>query len=262
MKIRYLSLLGLLLAFAACKKDDDNSNTPTTTKMYVSSVISHEMDSVIFDYNADKQVTRWARFYTGETNTYTTFIYFIRYENGKPATLDFTNYADGTTELKTVRYITYDGSKPVKIRPSTSLTGPYDSLTYNSKNQVTGIYSFNSIEDTNPATFILTWENDNVVKAVTTNQGSAYSNTYTYDNKPGIYAGLAYLTYNSHLNFQYYSANNLLTDTFDDGHGYTYTDNYTYEYNENGYPVKMKINTVFNDGSTPDVDSSRITYMP
>lgn len=269
MKIHYLFLLSSLLAFTACSKDDKDSNPSTGTTLYVNNIINSR-DSVVFDYNADKTLSRWATFSSYNTTDIYSSLYFPKYASGKLVSLDFTNYVDGTTELRSLYFPTFNAAGVVdRVYTSSTHAGTYDSLVYNNQGKIIASYTFTNTGDTKAEMKIeLTWANNNVTKIVRTDaEGVTYTRTSTYDDKKNIYnASTGLITYIVYYYYYYLSANNITKEVYEtSAEEGSFTTTYTYTYNENNYPVTYKSSEIMNDGSAnlpATLDSARITYFP
>lgn len=238
-----------MLTLSACTRSkEDPPLPPTADTMYLSSIAT-DTDSIAYTYNNDKTLKQSDYFNTSQT----TFI--PMYTDGKLSAYERINTVNGvSTRNRVANILLNEKGQVVKITaPPTSMDKLYDSLIYNSAGQLIIYYTYRQPGDVTPLRqYILTWENNNLVKILYDNPSANVKTTwtYTYDDKPNLYASIRVLGHLSTSQVYYFSANNITQEKEVSENGTTITDDYKYKYNNDGYPVESIKTTTFNGTST------------
>jgi antitoxin component YwqK of YwqJK toxin-antitoxin module len=247
MKKLCLSAAALVVLFAACSKDDDN--TPQTpAKKYLLHMISAD-DSVEVTYDAAynmKKISAYSDANSAEISELT-------YENGK-LTKKSASYAG--SEMKLIQSFDYNSAGKL-LRANFYVSGVtvsrYDSLAYDANGRLTALYEFSSDIDGSYKIwnkYVYTWDSKgNITREVRVAMPAGVESKdssitdYTYDNKVN-YASRQpefFLLEADDPTFGL-SANNILksvhTTNTNPGFVSTVTEEYTYD--EDGYPVTQK----------------------
>jgi hypothetical protein len=271
LKLLFVLLMGVSLSMAtSCNKDDDDNdnndggdNPPAPTKCYIKKSINDDSTYTVLEYNSDHKVTKVTDYKKDGSVEGVTFIsynsdgmmnMFVMVENGDTTMkmkmshsgtkLDSTDlFVDMGAGLKMFsRFVyVYNGNKLAAMLTKADPLGT--GFVVVSKNE----YTFNG-------------DNVSMIKEmqmdVTSGTFKLNSTTeYTYDDKKNPYVGIGvdYLMGEA----QFISVNNPLKMTYKDDTGTVDNDeseDYTYEYNSNGYPTKVTAKSF--SGSSTDVTTN------
>lgn len=240
MKKLFLSAAALVVLFAACSKDDDN--TPQSGKKYLLHVLS-PTDSVELTYDAANNIKK-VGYYSQEDNE----ISELTYENGKLVSKSTSTNGAPMKLLQTFDYNSAGKLLRVNFFVSTNRSR-YDSLVYDANGRLTALYEL-SADSKIWSKYAYIWDskgniNRQVLVDITDGVESKDSSItdYTYDNKVN-YASRQpeFFLLEADNPTLGLSANNVIksVETSNTNLGYNSTVTEEYTYDEDGYPVTQK----------------------
>jgi hypothetical protein len=266
MKQYFLALGALALCFVACKKDENIiTGIPTS---YIQSLVYTTGDSLSVEYNIDKTVYRLFNNQASGNKISVTPFYDTE---GKINKVDLA-YGTNLETSYTLQTLVYNSvAKVIKVSLfSERGAAYYDSISY--KNGVIDtLYSIQNQGIT--MKYAYTWDaNGNVSKVEQTyleDPANVHTRTttYTYDDKINPYTkvkGYYFINFQEGDFAMAMSANNILTATSSDAFwGYTGSNENSYTYDNNGYPVTINLkSTDLYTGQDPriEISSCRVHY--
>jgi hypothetical protein len=254
MKQSFLCLAVLSLLFAACKKNESTPPPPVAVIKYLQSTVDAKGDSIAIEFNIDKSIYKAMRFSKGEDSFFVVIPDYL--PGGLLATMAATanpNY----TETYLYRTLTYnDVSKPLLIsfyNADISISH-IDSIAYNSEGLLAAVnyyeYNTGTKQKTLLKKYAYTWDakGKNIIKQdvyIPTASEPVLTTNYTFDDKinPALKViGYYIVNFDEEQVAGLLSANNVLTSaTSSSTDAYTASDNNTYSYDEDDYPVVMTL---------------------
>ncbi|SHN10141.1 hypothetical protein [Chitinophaga sp. CF418] len=268
MKKLFLSAAALVVLFAACSKDDDN--TPQTpAKKYLLHIVSAE-DSVEITYDAAYNMKKIGAYASS------TEISELTYENGK-LTKKSGSRNGGAMELgQTFDYNSAGNLLRVNNYISSGSRSHYDSLAYDANGRLTGFYELTSVINGYQiqAKYAYTWDSKgNIIKEVRVSMPGGVESKdtsftdYTYDDKVNFASRQPefFLLEADNPTFGL-SVNNVVKSvhTINTIAGYVLTTTDEYTYDEDGYPVTRKeVEKETRDGAVVNTyeDSYKYRYI-
>ncbi|QMU26850.1 hypothetical protein [Adhaeribacter radiodurans] len=261
----HLSILLSLLFFTACTSDDAVDPIPDTKVLVLSKVIFAGVDTIKYQYNAQKRLTK-ARYSAERTPTANRYYREYEYDEAGRLTKSHFKLINGD-ELSYFTY-TYTNNRLTKIsyynrpQPLGEFNHEYDNvIEYNSQNQITKLLTYQPELPTTIHRYTVYTYNaaGNVVKLMdylNSESGPVndYTVEYTYDNKINPYQNAVQIGIGAEI----LSSNNILQqkETYPLS-GQTKITTHTYTYNTTGLPVK---DTRKSDTNTFDV-VNEYTYL-
>jgi len=241
MKKLFLSAAALVVLFAACSKDDDN--TPDTSKKYLTHVLSSG-DSVELTYDAANNIKKVGYYSEDDTE-----ISELTYENGKLTSKSSSVNGAAMKLLQTFDYNSAGKLLRVNFYVSGTTKSRYDSLVYDANGHLTALYELSADSKIwNKYAYI--WDSKgNITREVLVNVTDGVESKdstitdYTYDNKVN-YASRQpeFFLLEADNPTLGLSANNFIksVETSNKRPGYIMTVTEEYTYDEDGYPVTQK----------------------
>lgn len=261
MKKTLLSLMALTIFFAACKKNDDTTpgGEPKIKRVATGSYTND------FEYNADNTLKSSTE--RGEDDFWRTF---FKYQDAKLQEIYYAaTETDNTGKLATK--VIYDGNRIIKLEipdQSPEKRDKMDTLIYNASGNllVVRTYRFQP-EKTLISIDSLTWDKGNVIGVSSyhlegTTPIKHGTRTLTYDNRKN-YRQIPGLIYAEGVDYEALSANNVTEAISSSVNGtplYTYTSNYTFEYNEKNLVSKVFGAYKNSQNDIVDKDTTIVTY--
>ncbi|QJB33044.1 hypothetical protein HF324_17295 [Chitinophaga oryzae] len=264
MKKQLLALAGVALLFVACSKNDDNNPQPEPNPSNGSfSGLLKGMytvtDTTRIEYNSDKTVSKFTSGWIDGTDVGGS-ISTIKYENGRAVEIWESSYSEskvwGPNELTT--QFLYVGDKLQKVIEPGKADNYlyYDSARYNASGKIEKIFRFGGMK---PNIYInstdsLVWTGNNITKTVhegfsmidgVVKPAYAYTDTYTFDDKPSWQAPLGVAAMNYSFDTESLNANNILTHTRSQKDMADRTNKYEYEYNDKNKVIKRTATYTF-----------------
>jgi len=272
MKKLLFSAAALAVLFTACKSDDDTQPTPQVINKFFLNAVSEE-DSVSATYNAANKVDRFDQFFKDGGENYQYFWYSQAvYENGKMTKV--MGSEKDAASLQQSQAIIYDASGRVQklnfYSFGTSKVDSYDSLGYDGNGRLSYVWFADAAGDNAPLVIYkktaLVWDaNGNIGKTydVRIVDGAETTDTvktsYTYDDKVNFKSKQPeFLLMNSEGAEQSLSAHNVLTsERVEPTYSLKVTNTYTYD--EENYPVTIKVQEV-EVSNGEEVHNSTLNY--
>ncbi|KAA2238886.1 hypothetical protein F0L74_21980 [Chitinophaga agrisoli] len=265
-KLRLLTLLGIAFMYAACSKNDQSPpiivDPPMGSNLLVASLVTN-WDSLVFDYNTDNTLRRYADFSYNSVGTVNNIgQYYVVYKGDTADRFFFKPYLTGDSTLASRLAYNNTGNISTLIGDG----GNHDSIIYDIRGKMTERYQFraNMLTVTN----LFTYDGGDVVKVVDIfgdgSTGETDITTYTYLDKINPFRLLGLVPYLDQ-NKPYYFSSHLLA-----GWRYTttrlsgdITSTYEYTYNTDGSPNTVKrTQAAFLDGDAETrVESGHFTYL-
>lgn len=269
----YLSAIALGMLFTACKDDKTNPEPAATPVKLVAKIIAVN-DSILFDYNASRQLALYQDHQLEEGQ-----VVYIKpvYENNKITSL-LTGETSNSLTLKAMT-IQYNSAGNVlsadSYDPGDATPNQFDSIAYDGNGRIAAMYTAEKTAVTGHLGFfekdVFEWDaKGNVVKRyeISIVDGKVTSDTtttvYTYDDKVNFQAKQPeFYVFDLEEVAGALSANNMLTEVRTAANN-TQTTTVEYTYDEDNYPVTMKRTWKLQQGGTEMssmIENSKLTYI-
>lgn len=233
-KILLSALMFSTLAFVSCNNSDDNNTGVDESGIYLPTKFESEENVQTFVYDSENRLIESKDILEdGSYSKVVTFVYTNKQlVSAKEVT---TEIGDEQTYVSTEDYtFTYQNNEVTVVNVYTSNWGN------NTRTSVYTIDSNGKLQSGNDVTVVYD-SNGNITKLVEDD----FENTYTYDNKNGIFKNVNTPQWAFYLlldGFHNFDINNVTKLTYKDSEdaegGYS---NITYQYNSANYPIKMNV---------------------